>query len=185
MRERPRWHFVDLGQMTEAFLDSSILRDDVHPKLDFMMTVMQIYLNLHADHGHTLAPVKFDIQDFDEWDSQDFEERHREWEDDFHELKPKYSPLLLLLPTHCPHCKVTFCCSETRFLSAYGVFCKCKRAIQTTFSDDLYSSFDGTEELFSWWRTTKCAMAFMDKLVLSWSQCSRITTLYCWWWLQK
>ena len=91
-RQRPRWHFVDIGQMSEPFLDSAVLRDDVHPNTDVMMTVLQMYLNLHVDHGKPLPPVQFPIQDFKEWDSQDFTEKVTRWMEDYHRQKPKYHP---------------------------------------------------------------------------------------------
>ena len=92
-RERPRWHFVDKGQMSEVFLDGSYLRDNLHPNADFLRTVLEIYLNLHADHGKRLAPVQYPIvtmQDLNEWDSQDFKEKYRQWEKEYHHLKLKW-----------------------------------------------------------------------------------------------
>ena len=91
-KQRPRWHFVDIGQMSEPFLDSAVLRDDVHPNTDVMMTVLQMYLNLHVDHGKPLPPVQFPIQGFKEWDSQDFTEKVTRWMEDYHRQKPKYHP---------------------------------------------------------------------------------------------
>ena len=94
-RERPRWHFVDIGQMTDVFLDSAVLRDDVHPNTDFMMTVLEMYLNLHADHGKPLPPPQYPTQDFEEWDAQDFTEKILKWQEDYRRQRPKYCPPLL------------------------------------------------------------------------------------------
>ena len=78
--------------MSEVFLNGSYLRDNIHPNTDFLMTVLEIYLNLHADHGKRLAPVQYPIvttQDLNEWDSQDFKEKYRQWEEEYHHLKLK------------------------------------------------------------------------------------------------
>lgn len=50
--ENPRWHLVDLGHMSESFLAARHLRDAHHPNRDFTLHVMNVYLNLHWQHGY-------------------------------------------------------------------------------------------------------------------------------------
>lgn len=55
--ENPRWHLVDLGQMSDSFLTGQHLRDEHHPKPEFMLQILNLYLNLQLEHGHPPRPA--------------------------------------------------------------------------------------------------------------------------------
>ena len=56
--------------MSDAFLAGQHLRDEHHPKADFMLQVMNIYLNLHAEHGHPPRPAKGLPGSVEKWDAE-------------------------------------------------------------------------------------------------------------------
>ena len=68
VKERPRWHLVDFGHMSEAFITGAHLRDPHHPREDFMMKALDIYLNLHAEFGSAPLPRQHVIGDVQRWD---------------------------------------------------------------------------------------------------------------------
>lgn len=48
---RPRWHLIDYGQMSEPFMfDHAHLRDGLHPNSPFVAQGFNILLNLYRDH---------------------------------------------------------------------------------------------------------------------------------------
>lgn len=65
----PRWHLVDIGQMSDAFLAGQHLRDEHHPNREFMMQVLNMYLNLHASLGRAPHAVSHTRGSVDAWDA--------------------------------------------------------------------------------------------------------------------
>lgn len=93
--DNPRWHFVDFGQMSEAFLTGTHLRDEHHPGTNFMLQVMNIYLNLYQSHGSkAVQRATHSIGDVGVWDQEydnHMEEMQAEYAQDAERFTSGYS----------------------------------------------------------------------------------------------
>lgn len=82
--ENPRWHLVDLGPMSDSFLTGGHLRDEHHPNTNFMLQVVNVYLNLYHQHGsHNSASGGHAIGEVEQWD--------REYENRMEEMQSEYA----------------------------------------------------------------------------------------------
>ncbi len=76
--DNPRWHLVDFGAMSDSFLTGGHLRDEHHPNTNFMLQIMNVYLNLYHQHGSRNASSGgHSIGDVGQWD-REYEMRNEE-----------------------------------------------------------------------------------------------------------
>ena len=81
--DNPRWHLVDLGAMSDSFLTGGHLRDWHHPNTNFMLQVVNVYLNLYHQHGSQTADSGgHAIGDVGPWD-QEYESRMEEMQAEY------------------------------------------------------------------------------------------------------
>ena len=54
MLESPRWHYMDMRQLSGTFLDGRHLMDAHHPAGWLALQMINIYLNMHQQHANII-----------------------------------------------------------------------------------------------------------------------------------
>ena len=112
VRERPQWHLVDAGRMSESMLGKPYLRDDVHPKPEFTSVLLDTYLNLHAEFGRPLLPTDKEFGLPAEFDgAKMWQERTGFWHEHHEKEKSRFNSSPHLTRLYSWHCICSLICN--------------------------------------------------------------------------